>query len=110
MTNPLKGESPLKACGKVWTLKLPFSVAKALKVEHGLDLLSSGAELAQIDKFEVVVTAMLKTAHPDITEADVFAILDDVGMKPVIAAMQPALAAFMGVSPEELKAAADRPQ
>lgn len=110
MTNPLKGESPLKACGKVWTLKLPFGVAKGLKVEHGIDLLSGGADMGQIDKFDVVLGAMLKTAHPEVAEADVFAILDDVGISPVIEAMQPALAAFMGVPVETLKAAAKAAQ
>lgn len=101
--NPLKGESSLIAAGRTWVLKLPFSAARALKAEHGLDLLSNGSDIAQIDKFDAVVLAMLRAVQPDVTAADVDAILDDVGVKPVMTAMEPALAAFMGVPVETLR-------
>lgn len=99
----LKGESPLKACGKTWKLVLPFRQAKALKAEHGIDLLSDGLSMAEVDKFDLVLEAMLKTAHPDITSDEVCSILDDVGIKPVMEAMRPALAAFMGVTTKQLE-------
>lgn len=101
--NPLKGESALKAAGRTWVLKLPFSEARALKADHGLDLLQNGADIGQVDKFGVVVLAMLRSAQPDVTEADVDAILDEVGVTPVMTAMEPALAAFMGVPVETLR-------
>ena len=100
--NALTGESPLKACGKDWTLTLPFRQAKALKDQHGIDLLNDGLAMSQVDKFDLVLGAMLKKAHPDATQDDVLDILDAVGMKPVMDAMRPALAAFMGVTTKEL--------
>ena len=99
MANPLKGESALKALGKSWTLKLPFSEGKRLKSEHGIDLINDGASMADIDKFDVVLQAMMRKMHPD-----------EVGMRPVIEAMQPALAAFLGVPVEELRKAGANPQ
>lgn len=111
MANPLKGESPLKAVGKTWTLMLPFTQAKALKTEHGIDLMSKGSEIAQIDKIDLVLFAMLQKKHPDATLDDAAAILDDVGLMPVVTAMKPALALFMGVDIKVLdKAGDDRPQ
>lgn len=111
MANPLKGESALKALGKSWTLKLPFSEGKRLKAEHGIDLINDGASMADIDKFDAVLQAMLRKVHPDeATEETALAILDEVGMRPVIEAMQPALAAFLGVPVEELRKAAANPQ
>lgn len=110
MAEQLKGEAPLKALGKDWTLKLPFSVAKRLKSEHGIDLLSAGASLGDIENFDVVLQAALEKAHPDAGEGTALEILDDVGMKPVIDALQPALAAFLGVPVSELKKGAANPQ
>lgn len=110
MAEELKGESAVKALGKKWTLKLPFSVAKRLKSEHGIDLLQGGASLGDIDNFDVVLAAALKTAHPDAPETTAIEILDEVGMKPVIDALQPALAAFLGVPVEELTKARPNPQ
>lgn len=110
MANDLKGESPLKALGKNWTLKLPFSEAKRLKADHGIDLINSGASMADIDKFDLVLLSMLRKAHPDATAETAVEILDEVGMKPVIDAMQPALAAFLGVPVSELKRAGQNPQ
>ena len=92
MANPLKGESPLKAAGKTWTLTLPFTQAKALKTEHGIDLMSKGSEIAQIDKIDLVLVAMLQKKHEGATLNDAAAILDDVGLMPVVDAMKPALA------------------
>ena len=103
MTNPLKGESPLTAAGKSWVLSLPFSEARKLKSEHGLDLLKNGADLGQVDKFAAVLLAMLQKAQPGTTATDVDAILDDVGVQPAMTAMEPALAAFMGVPVETLR-------
>ncbi|HWW12690.1 MAG TPA: hypothetical protein VN018_09240 [Brevundimonas sp.] len=110
MTNPLKGEGGLKALGKTWTLKLPFAEAQRLKSELGVDLINDGASMADLDKFDGVLLAMLRKAHPDATPEVALEILDEVGMKPVIDAMQPALAAFLGVSVEELKKGGERPQ
>lgn len=110
MAEELKGESVVKALGKTWTLKLPFSVAKRLKNEHGIDLLQGGGGGGDIENFDVVLAAALKTAHPDAAETTAIEILDEVGMKPVIDALQPAMAAFLGVSVEELKKAQPNPQ
>lgn len=107
MANPLKGESPLKAAGQTWTLTLPFSQAKALKTEHGIDLMSKGSEIAQVDKIDLVLLSMLQKKHPDATIDDALAILDDVGLMPVVNAMKPALASFMGVDAKALDKAGD---
>lgn len=101
--NPMKGEAPLKAAGKDWVLSLPFSRAKALKTEHGIDLLSDGLVIGQVDKLDIVLHAMLLKAQPEATAADADAILDEMGIKPVVDAMLPALAAFMGVPVADLK-------
>lgn len=101
--NPHKGEAPLNACGRDWVLVLPFSAAKALKSEHQIDLLNDGLAIAQIDKLDIVLLAMLKKAQPDATPADAEAILDEKGIKPVVEAMLPTLASFMGVPVEDLK-------
>lgn len=101
--NPMKGEAPLKAAGKDWVLCLPFSQAKALKTEHGIDLLSDGLAIAQVDKLDVVLLAMLLKAQPDATADDAASILDEMGVKPVVEAMLPTLAAFMGVPVADLK-------
>lgn len=105
MAVDLKGEVPLKALGKDWTLKLPFSEAKRLKTEHGIDLINNGASMADLDKFDQVLLSMLRKEHPDATEQTAIEILDEVGMKPVIDSMQPALAAFLGVPVADLKKA-----
>lgn len=110
MANDLRGESPLKALGKDWTLKLPFSEAKRLKTDHGIDLINNGASMADIDKFDAVLLSMLRKAHPDATPQTAIDILDEVGMKPVIDAMQPALASFLGVPVAELRKAKANPQ
>jgi len=110
MANPLKGEAGLKALGQTWTLKLPFTEAQRLKADHGVDLINDGASMGDLDKFPVLLEAMLRKAHPDAGPEVALEILDDVGIQPVIEAMQPALASFLGVPVENLKKAADRPQ
>ena len=111
MANPLKGEAPLKALGKTFSLKLTFQEGKRLKVEHDLDLIADGSAMASVDKFDAVLVAMLRTNHPEeATEDTAYAILNELGMKPVIDAMQPALAAFLGVPVKELQKAAGNPQ
>lgn len=105
MAEALKGEAPLKALGRNWTLVLPFPLAKRLKTEHGLDLINDGIAMAQVDKFDLVLEAMLKTNHPEVDLDVAGQILTDVGLKPVMEAMQPALAAFMGVPIEDMKKA-----
>ena len=110
MANPLKGESPLNAAGQTWTLMLPFTQAKALKTDHGIDLMSKGSEIGQVDKIDLVLLAMLQKKHPEATLDDAAAILDDVGLMPVVTAMKPALASFMGVDVKTLdKAGEARP-
>lgn len=110
MAEQMKGEGEVKALGQTWTLKLPFSVAKRLKSEHGIDLLKADASLGDVDKFDIVLAAALEKAHPDAPATTALDILDDVGMKPVIDAIQPAIAAFLGVPVEELKKAGKNPQ
>ena len=109
MANDLKGEAPLNALGRDWTLKLPFSAAQALKTDHGIDLINAPEAMADVAKFDAVLLAMLKPAQPDATPETAMAILDEVGMKPVADAMVPALAAFAGVPVEEMRKAVDSP-
>lgn len=104
MANDLKGETALVALGQTWTLKLPFSIARRLKAEEGIDLLNEG--LNGTDKLDVVLHAMLQKAHPDVTLETALEILDETGLQPVIEAMTPALAGYLGVSVETLKRAA----
>lgn len=113
MANDLKGEGKVKALGQDWTLKLPFTVAKRLKSEHGIDLLQAGASLGDLENFDLVLAAALEKEHPGEEPARLAKageILDDVGMKPVIDALQPAIAAFLGVPVEDLKKAGKNPQ
>lgn len=97
MADTVNKAPSLKALGKTWALSLSFKEAKALKRDHGVDLLADGADLASIDKIDLLLGAALRKAQPDVSEDDVFAILDEVGLKPALDALQPALEAFLGV-------------
>lgn len=110
MANNLKGEAQLKALGKTWTVKLPFKLAKALKAEHGIDLMSGGVALNDLDQFEIIFTALLRASHPDITEDQVGDILTEVGLMPAAEAMKVAMARFAGMDPTKLEEAGAAPQ
>lgn len=110
MANDLEGEAQLKALGKTWTVKLPFRLAKALKKNHGIDLMSGGVALNDLDQFELIFTELLKASHPDVTEDEVGDILTEVGLMPAAEAIKVAMARFAGMEPEKLDEVAGAPQ
>lgn len=110
MANDLKGENAIKALGKTWTLSLPFRVAKALKKDHGLDLMSGGVDMADLDTFEVLFAAMIRVHHPEIAESEIEDIITALGVKPAVEALLPCLAAFTGVPLADLQKAGAAPQ
>lgn len=107
MANDLKGENAISALGKSWILSLPFRSAKALKADHGIDIMSGGANLADLETFERVFAAMVRANQPEATDVEIEDIISEIGLKPAGEAMLPALAGLMGVPVDSLKAAAD---
>ena len=111
MANALKGENAVKALGKTWKLSLPFRVAKALKRENGIDLMSGTADLSDLEAFEAVFGAMIRANHPDVSDTEIEDIITEIGMMPAGEALIPAMAAFSGRSVEDMKkAVAEAPQ
>lgn len=108
--NALKGEVGVRACGTEYILRFSTAAACRYETAAGKSFLAALAELAEdaenvmISKVVELLTFALGDRHPGITNDEVCAIVDDLGMVAVSEAI--AEAAHLGFDAGARKSAA----